>query len=108
MAESFQINPMDNVATLLEKVDAGPILVCGPAGQYVLTTLQPIELGHKMALCDISANTAIVKYGVMIGRSTKLILQGEWVHLHNCSSCIDKRSGGFDVHTGLPGVKAYE
>lgn len=108
MVECFQINPADNVATLLEKADEGPILVRGPAGQHVIAGLQPIELGHKVALFDISANAAIVKYGVMIGRSTKAILQGEWVHLHNCSSCIDERSGGFDVNTGLPGVKAYE
>jgi hypothetical protein len=44
----------------------------------------------------------------MIGKSTKMIWQGEWVHLHNCSSCIDERSAGLDVHTGLPGEKAYE
>src|ERR1035437_1925251 len=108
MAECFQINPADNVATLLGNTDGGSIQVRGQAGQHVITVRGPIELGHKVALCDIPANTTIVKYGVMIGKSTKMIWQGEVVHLHNCSSCIDERSAGLDVHTGLPGEKAYE
>jgi altronate dehydratase small subunit len=108
MTECFQINPADNVATMLDNADTGPIRIRGPAGQCVITSRERIDLGHKVALCDIPVNSAIVKYGVMIGKSSKMILQGEWVHLHNCSSCIDERSAGLDVHTGLPGDKAYE
>ncbi len=114
MVECFQINSADNVATLLEHADAGSILVrgagaqLGSEGQRVLAVREAIELGHKVALSDISSGAAIVKYGVRIGQSTRTILQGEWVHLHNCASCIDERSAGMDVHSGLAGDIAYE
>lgn len=108
MAECFQINAADNVATLLANADVGPLQVRGPEGHTVITAREPIELGHKVALCDIPANATIVKYGVTIGKSTRKILQGEWVHLHNCSSYVDQRSAELDLHTGLPGEKAYE
>ena len=108
MAKCFQINQADNVATMLENADAGPIVVHGPAGEHVITSRERIELGHKVALCDVPTGAAIVKYGVTIGKSSKVILRGEWVHLHNCASFSDERSAVLDVHTGLPGDKAYE
>jgi altronate dehydratase small subunit len=33
---------------------------------------------------------------------------GDWVHLHNCRSQLDERSGSFDIHTGAPEDNAYE
>ena len=36
------------------------------------------------------------------------IQQGEWVHLHNCSSRLDERSNAFDVRTGVPEDVTYE
>ena len=49
-----------------------------------------IPSGHKYALCDIAAGDYVVKYGEVIGRATKDILAGEWVHTHNLKSHLDE------------------
>jgi len=61
-----------------------------------------IARGHKVALRDIKANEAVVKYGVRIGHATKPIARGAWVHLHNLASDLDDRSGTLDLHSGAP------
>jgi galactarate dehydratase len=38
-----------------------------------------IPIGHKVALCDISEGSAIIRYGQTIGYANKLILHGGWV-----------------------------
>lgn len=43
----------------------------------------PLPLGHKFALRDISVGEEVIKYGEKIGRATAAIRQGEHVHLHN-------------------------
>ena len=69
MGKCFQIHPQDNTAVLLEDAAAGAeIEIVGGAGTIVLR--QEIEYGHKVALADIPAGAAIVKYGIDIGHST--------------------------------------
>jgi len=48
----------------------------------------------------------VVKFGARIGRATRPIAAGEWVHLHNLASDLDERSGSLDLHTGAPGDNA--
>ena len=69
---------------------------------------EKIALGHKIALAPIGEGEAITKFGVVIGIAMRRIEAGEWVHLHNCRSQLDERSGSFDVQTGAPGDNAYE
>lgn len=42
-----------------------------------------IPLGHKIALNDIQAGDAIIKYGHDIGKAISPIAKGEHVHVHN-------------------------
>ena len=42
--------------------------------------------GQKYALCEIRKGEAVVKYGNPIGRATKDIHIGEWVHSHNLAT----------------------
>ena len=49
-----------------------------------------IPAGHKFARRDIKAGELIIKYGQAIGRATKDIKQGEWVHTHNVKSHLDE------------------
>lgn len=49
-----------------------------------------IPAGHKYALRAIAEGEYIVKYGEIIGRSTKNIVTGEWVHTHNVKSHLDE------------------
>ena len=105
---AFQVHDQDNVATLLGEAAAGALLqIVGPAGRHNLTAREKIELGHKVALTAIPEGAPIVKFGIVIGIAMRPIARGEWVHLHNCRSQLDERSGHFDVHTGEPGDNAY-
>ncbi len=105
---AFQIGTEDNVATLLENTEPGPVIVRGSTGEIRLAVREPIEAGHKIAIAPIAEGAHIIKFGVIIGASTRAIAQGEWVHLHNCRSRLDERSNAFDVHTGVPEDISYE
>lgn len=49
-----------------------------------------IPAGHKIALKDIKAGEPVIKYGEVIGRATKDIKAGEWVHSHNLKSHLNE------------------
>ena len=107
MVKCFQINPEDNTAVLLNDASAGDeVEIVGGAGRIVLQ--QDIEYGHKVALADIPAGDAVVKYSICIGHSSQLIRAGEWVHLHNCASNYDERSATLNHHTGAVTDTIYE
>jgi|SRR5712671_5432396 len=101
MPRAFQIQPQDNVATLMDDAIAGSIEVIG-ATHHEIAAPEKIERGHKVALLDIAANEAVIKFGVRIGHATKPIARGAWVHLHNLASDLDERSGTLDLHSGAP------
>ena len=48
--------------------------------------LEPVRLGHKIASVALSPGSKVIKYGACIGRATKPIAAGAWVHLHNLAS----------------------
>ncbi len=108
MKNAFQIHPADNVATLLDDADAETVLIVGAPDPLEVALTGPIALAHKVALCDIAAGEAIVKYGVPIGVATESIQRGGWVHLHNCRSALDERSSTLDVETGATTDMHYE
>jgi altronate dehydratase small subunit len=100
MLRCFQINAADNVATLLDD-GGGAAQVLGAQPQEI-RLLEKIARGHKVALRDIAANEAVVKFGVRIGHATKPVARGAWVHLHNLASDLDDRSATLDLHSGVP------
>ncbi|APR51930.1 hydrolase [Sphingomonas koreensis] len=104
MTGAFRIHPDDNVATLLSDGADAVALVGG--GAVVLN--EPVAMGHKVALADIATGEAVVKFGIAIGTASVAIRAGDWVHLHNCTSRFDERSGGFDVVTGAAKDMAYD
>lgn len=97
----FQIQANDNVATLIDDATAGQVEVIG-AGDGDVLAAENVSRGHKIALRDIAANEAVVKFGVRIGHATKPVKRGAWVHLHNLVSDLDERSGTLDLHFGAP------
>ncbi|MDB5326098.1 MAG: hypothetical protein JWM57_1667 [Phycisphaerales bacterium] len=101
----FRVHPADNVATLLDDAVAGEAQL---VGGETLPIHEPIKLGHKIALSDMAAGQTITKFGVPIGHASRNIGRGEWVHLHNCESNFDTRSGGLDLHTGAATDTKYE
>lgn len=79
-----------------ERDDAGVVVVEGVEGGRELSgwlmdtdrtltvkTLQPIPLGHKVALRDIAAGADVIKYGEVIGCATAGIKAGSHLHTHN-------------------------
>jgi len=96
----FQIQPLDNVATLID--DGSDVVQVLGAQPQEIRLLEKIERGHKVALRDIALNEALIKFGVRIGHATKPIARGAWVHLHNVASDLDNRSGTLDLHSGAP------
>ncbi len=108
MKQCFFIHPDDNVATLTDDVGLECLLVVGGVPGATVQTKEPISLGHKIALAAIEPEEAVIKYGAVIALATKPIKRGGWVHLQNCRSMLDERSGGLDLHTGAAKDTAYE
>lgn len=107
MARCFQVQLSDNVATLLDDAAIGATVELLGSGRTFVAR-QPIAVGHKIALVDIAIDEPIVKFNVPIGRATQSIAAGDWVHLHNCASNVDTRSGTLDLHTGSATDTKYE
>ncbi len=101
MPRAFQIQVGDNVATLMDDAVAGTVEILG-ASKDAVNAVENIARGHKIALREIAANEAVIKFGVRIGHATQAIPRGAWVHLHNLASDLDERSGTLDLHSGAP------
>ncbi len=91
MSKFIVLNPDDNVAVALEALPAGGRL----AIRSGLTLKENIPSGHKFSTTDIAAGDLVKKYGTPIGRASKTIPAGSWVHVHN-------------VKTTLEGEETYE
>jgi len=50
-----------------------------PAVQVV----DPVPLGHKLALADLAEGDKVIEYGVEIGVATTAVTVGQHVHTHN-------------------------
>ena len=66
----------DNVGIVLRPIEAGDE-VCG------VTAGEQIPQYHKVALAEIAHDAPIIKYGQVIGYTTKPVPRGAWVHTHN-------------------------
>ena len=108
VGRAFQIDRMDNVATALTEIPAKRFELLGEAAETDMEAVEKVPMGHKVALCDISQDERIVKYGVPIGKATTAVKKGQWVHLHNMRSAFDERSSHFDLFTGVPTDIDYE
>ena len=49
----------------------------------IITSINEIPLGHKIALQDLKEGDTILKYGHDIGKVVKPIKKGDHVHVHN-------------------------
>jgi (2R)-sulfolactate sulfo-lyase subunit alpha len=48
-----------------------------------LKSLDPVPLGHKIALKDLKPGDTVLKYGNDVGRIVANVAQGQHVHVHN-------------------------
>ena len=78
----------DNVAVAIRELTEGETLhVAAPDGTVrEVTTVEPIQFGHKFATTDIAEGDQVIKYGERIGRATQPIRAGSHTHIHNVTS----------------------
>lgn len=77
--------PGDNVCMVLEDVNRGDTVEVAGG---VFTALDDIAPPHKMAVAVIEKGGPVRKFGGVIGRATRDIAPGEWVHTHNINSGV--------------------
>ncbi|MDR2654610.1 MAG: altronate dehydratase family protein [Oscillospiraceae bacterium] len=83
-----QIHPADGVAVALrtlarhERIEAADLRI---------ELLDEIPAGHKFALKDAEPGEKILKYGFAIGRASRAIRAGEWVHTHNLATGLSEK-----------------
>ncbi len=72
----IRMHERDNVAIVGNDggLPAGTVL----SGALVLN--ERVPQGHKVALSDLSAGQAVLRYGIPIGYALKAIAAGSWVH----------------------------
>lgn len=81
------LRPNDDVATALSDLPSGAVIrvASGPVVREVKLQ-QAIHAGHKFAVRALAAGLRIRKYGEFIGRTTREIAAGAWVHDHNLAT----------------------
>lgn len=85
--QAVVLNSKDNVATALCHLEAESILQLKVGEQALKIKLRaPVPFGHKFSLSQIAPDSPIIKYGEVIGISTKAIQPGDYVHVHNVAS----------------------
>ncbi|MGH9600311.1 MAG: galactarate dehydratase [Terracidiphilus sp.] len=75
-ARVIRVRAEDNVAVVVNQggLAAGSELAGG------LVLLEKVPEAHKVALADLAAGEAIVRYGAVIGYAKEAIARGSWVH----------------------------
>lgn len=86
MNKAVVINKLDNVATCITDIEAGSTVTVRSGSEMEVKVRQSIPFGHKFALEKIKEGDSVIKYGEVIGRTTKAIEKGDHVHVHNVES----------------------
>jgi altronate dehydratase small subunit len=84
--DAVAIDPSDNVATALQPLPPGPVRVRRGGAVAVITAIEAIPMGHKLALEPLAEQSAVRKYGEVIGLVTQAVQAGGLVHVHNLQS----------------------
>jgi altronate hydrolase len=76
----LRLHPADNVVVALTQLDAETeVSIDGRS----LLVRDDIPVGHKIALTDLHEGVMVLKYGEPIGRATRPVTRGSWLHSHN-------------------------
>lgn len=83
--DAVRVAAGDNVAVALRVLRGEARVLLADRVQHV-ALVDDIPIGHKFALADLPAGTAIIKYGSVIGTLSRKVTKGEHVHVHNLVS----------------------
>jgi altronate dehydratase small subunit len=89
MKKAIMMEAVDNVATVLNTVEAGDEVEILSSRQETMRRVRAqdsVPRGHKIAISDIKKGAEVKKYGATIGLALKDIASGEYVHIHNVKS----------------------
>ena len=87
MIRAILMHPADDVAVLVEPVEAGTAIgIVGRPDLPGLVAASPLPLGHKVAVRDLPADWRVRKSGEVIGRTVAPVRAGQHVHVHNLAS----------------------
>ncbi len=89
MKRAIRMHEDDHVATVLANVRKGDEVGIHDSENlllYTMTAIEDIPYGNKIALCDLTEGSLLVKYGAPVGLCTKDIGCGRLVHVHNVKS----------------------
>jgi len=89
MKKAIMIDDNDNVATAITAIGIGDdveILSSKQKTIHHIKAKDSLPLGHKIAIFDINKGSKVKKYGTAIGKASKNITSGEYVHIHNVES----------------------
>ena len=77
---AIRMHAHDNVAIIANDggLPAGTVMPEGPA--QGITLRDKVPQGHKVALTDIAAGAAVLRYNVPVGFAREAIAAGSWVH----------------------------
>lgn len=78
---AIRVHTRDNVAVVVTDVRAGDLVRLDEGAE--IRAIEAIPRGSKVALGAIACGAAVIRYGEEIGRATKEIAAGEYVHSHN-------------------------
>ena len=87
---AYRVHVDDDVAVALRPLASGERVTIG---QLQVTTTEPIDAGHKIALHDMAPNDIVHKYGLPIGATTAPVAVGAWVHSHNLATRLTEAAG---------------
>ncbi len=78
----------DMVAVAVRDVDAGEehFASLDKGTRQPIKVLEPIKLGHKVALVEIAEGADVIEYGQRVAIATADIAVGALVHVHNVRS----------------------
>ena len=87
MRKIVVLGEKDNVATSLLDIQPDTSVDVELDGAIAqLAIRDAIPFGHKIAIRPLSVGDHVLKYGEVIGRASRDIAVGEWVHIHNVES----------------------
>ncbi len=78
---AIRVHTRDNVAVVAADVQANDVVRLDDGSE--VRAVEAIPRGSKVALGPIACGEAVVRYGEEIGRATKDMAAGEYVHTHN-------------------------
>ena len=73
----------DNCVIALERIERGD-KVCFEGGSVI--ALDGLDLGHKVAITDLTSGAQVIKHQAPIGSTTRAVATGEHLHTHNLKS----------------------